>query len=146
MDSLQDLAEFFATLCCALFAGAAVYISLVEHPARLACGTEVAITQFAPSYHRASLMQASLAILGLVFALIAWLDGAGAPWLVGGVLLGAVVPFTLLVVMPTNRRLQAPDLDRNSPQARRLLQYWGQLHTVRSGLSVLALLIFLLEL
>lgn len=36
--------EFLATLCTALFAGAAMYISLVEHPARMECGTRLAVT------------------------------------------------------------------------------------------------------
>jgi hypothetical protein len=53
-----------ATACAGGFAGAAVYISAVEHPARLAWGTEVALKEFAPSYHRATMMQASLAIVG----------------------------------------------------------------------------------
>ncbi len=39
-----------AILACTLFAGAAVYISLVEHPARMACRTEIAAAQWAASY------------------------------------------------------------------------------------------------
>jgi hypothetical protein len=53
-----------ATACAGVFAGAAIYINAVEHPARLACGTEVALKEFAPSYQRATIMQASLAIAG----------------------------------------------------------------------------------
>jgi len=37
-----QFAEFVALLLCSLFAGPSVYISLVEHPARTACGVEVA--------------------------------------------------------------------------------------------------------
>src|SRR5206468_5807429 len=47
-------------LACGLFTGAAVYISLVEHPARMKCGVELAATEFAPSYRRATIMQANL--------------------------------------------------------------------------------------
>ena len=46
----------FVTVCAGLFAGAAIYINAVEHPAWLSCGNEVALRQFAPSYHRATLM------------------------------------------------------------------------------------------
>jgi hypothetical protein len=56
-----------AMLCAGLFAGAAIYISLVEHPARLECGIELAVAEFGPSYRRAAVMQASLAAVGCVF-------------------------------------------------------------------------------
>jgi hypothetical protein len=38
-----------AALAAGLFAGAAIYVSAVEHPARLSCGTELAVREFAPS-------------------------------------------------------------------------------------------------
>ncbi|PCJ47903.1 MAG: hypothetical protein COA74_10760, partial [Gammaproteobacteria bacterium] len=55
--------EIAAVLACTLFAGAAIYINVAEHPARLECGTELAATVFGPSYRRAAAMQASLAIV-----------------------------------------------------------------------------------
>jgi hypothetical protein len=93
-----------ATMCAGLFAGAAIYINAVEHPARLSCGTPLAIREFAPSYHRATVMQAPLALTGGITGLwSAWSAGDG--WLaVGAILLGAVVPFTLIMILPTNKR------------------------------------------
>ena len=140
---MRQIAEFVAVLSCALFGGAAIYISLVEHPARMECGVEVAATEFAPSYRRATIMQASLAALGLVSSIAAWLAGATFSWLVGGVLLGSVIPFTLILILPTNKRLLSPTLDRRSAEAAHLLTRWGRLHAVRSVLSGLALLLFL---
>jgi hypothetical protein len=132
------LFELLAAVCAGLFAGAAAYITLVEHPARLECGTELAVTEFAPSYRRATVMQASLAAAGLLAALAAWAQGRGTPVLVGGLLLGAVIPFTLLIILPTNRRLLAPGLDRSSPDTGALLRRWGRLHAVRTVLSAVA--------
>lgn len=67
-----------ATLATGLFAGAAVYINLVEHPARVSCGTDTAIREFVPSYQRASVMQASMAIVGATCGLIAgWQEQDG---------------------------------------------------------------------
>jgi len=130
--------EALAVLCAGLFAGAAIYITFVEHPARLECGTELAVTEFGPSYRRATLMQASLAAVGLITAVIAWTQGRGIAVLAGGAVLGLVIPFTLVVILPTNKRLQDPGLDRRSAEAAALLARWGRLHAVRSGLGALA--------
>jgi uncharacterized membrane protein len=132
------LFEALATLCAGLFAGAAIYITFVEHPARLECGTELAATEFGPSYRRATLLQASLAAVGLSTALVAWGQGRGLMVLIGGLLLGGVIPFTLLVILPTNKRLLDPRLDRGSAEAAALLVRWGRLHAVRSALATLA--------
>jgi hypothetical protein len=134
----------FATLATAFFTGAAVYISLVEHPARLSCPTAHAVEQWRPSYKRATVMQASLAVAGSLLAIAAWLTGAGLIWLLAGLVLGSVVPFTLVVMWPTNKRLEDPGLDATSKVARSLLVRWGRLHGVRSGLSLFALILMLL--
>lgn len=57
--------------------------------------------------------------------------------------LGSVIPFTLIFILPTNKRLLSPTLDRRSPQTERLLAHWAALHAVRTVLSGLALLLFL---
>jgi uncharacterized membrane protein len=88
-------------------------------------------------------MQASLAILGFLLSILAWLEEANVWWLVAGLLLVSAVPFTLIVVMPTNRQLLDPSLDKKSDRATRLLRQWGKLHAVRTILSTLALLVFL---
>jgi hypothetical protein len=130
-------------LATALFTGAAVYISLVEHPARLLCPTAHAVEQWRPSYERATVMQASLAVAGSLLAIAAWLVGAGLIWLLAGLVLGSVVPFTLIVMWPTNKRLEDPGLDPTSELARSLLVRWGRLHAVRSVLSLLALVLMI---
>jgi len=135
--------QLIAILCCALFAGAALYVNAVEHPARMSCGTELAVAQWAPSYRRATWMQAPLALVGFVSAAAAWLAGSGIVWLLGGILLGLVVPVTLIVIMPTNQRLLSSSLDRRSDEARDLLVRWNALHGIRTALSLAALLLFL---
>lgn len=140
---MRQVAEFIAVLACAIFTGAAVYITFIEHPARMQCGVEIAATEFAPSYRRATVMQATCAAVALFASIAAWLAGATLWWLVGGIVLGAVIPFTLIVILPTNKLLLSPTLDRRSAEAERLLARWGVLHAVRSVLSGLALLLFL---
>jgi hypothetical protein len=132
-----------ATTSAGLFCGAAVYINLVEHPARMSCGTEFAVRESCPSYRRATMMQASLALVGLGLGLAAAWD-LGDWWVTAGaLLLGAVVPFTLLVILPTNHRLMDSSLDPRGPEAARLLARWNRLHAVRSALSAGAFVVLL---
>src|SRR5262249_28086881 len=135
-----------ATLCAGLFAGAAIYVNAVEHPARLSCGVDVALREFGPSYRRATVMQASLAITGCATGLLsAWLYSDF--WLaLGAILLGSVVPFTLVAILPTNHQLVDPALDPRGQKAIQLLERWGRLHAVRSVLSSTSFLLLLLRL
>jgi hypothetical protein len=144
--SVAQWFELLATICCGIFAGAAIYINAVEHPARMTCGAKVALAQWAPSYQRATVMQASLAVAGFLFALAAWLAGATAQVLAAGVVLVSVAPFTLLVIMPTNKRLQSVNADAHADETIALLSRWNRLHAVRSALSFVALVIFTLDL
>jgi uncharacterized membrane protein len=143
-NSVLPLAQFIAIFATSIFAGAAIYINLVEQPARMGCSTELAATQWAPSYKRATLMQAPLAIIGFLSGLVAWWLGAGPLWLVAALLILAVVPFTLLVIEPgTNKQLLIPGRDLSSPETRHLLVKWGRLHAVRTVLGLLASAIFI---
>jgi len=135
--------QMVATLATGIFCGAAVYVNLVEHPARISCGVPLALTEWRPSYKRGTLMQAPLALIGSLSALAVWWFEGGAAWLIGGVLLLLIVPFTLVVIFPTNKRLESQELDLHSEEASRLLQRWGRLHAIRSILSGMAFLAFL---
>jgi hypothetical protein len=82
-------------------------------------------------------------LIGSLSALISWLFRGGTAWLVGGLLLLLVVPLTLVVILPTNTRLESQELDLHSEEAGRLLQRRGRLHAIRSILSGAAFLVFL---
>jgi hypothetical protein len=138
--------EFIAVLATTIFTGAAIYINLVEHPARMGCTTEIAATVWAPSYKRATVMQASLALVGFLAGGAAWLLGAGVMWLVGALSIFAVVPVTLIVIFPTNNRLLARGRDLASPETRELLVKWGNLHAIRSVLSLIASAVYVWQL
>ncbi len=140
---MNTLLVLIAALSAALFAGAALYINVVEHPARMGLETRVAALQWAPSYKRATWLQAPLALLSFLCGGALWLLGGSIGWLVGAVLIGLVVPFTFGVIMPTNHRLLAPGRDLSSPETRELLVRWGQLHAVRTILSLASTLVYL---
>jgi hypothetical protein len=132
-----------ATLATGFFAGAAAYVSLVEHPARVSCGTEAAIQEFGPSYRRGAAMQASLALVGAACGLLAGWQMRDGLVIVAALLIGAPIPFTLAIIAPTNRQLLSPSLDRRGPLAAALLTRWGVLHAVRTVLSAVAFAMFI---
>ena|SRR5258706_8111940 len=125
-----------ATFCCGVFFGAALYISLVQHPAALETGDDFAARFFAPMYRRAALMQASLALAGSAAAAAAWLMAGGRLWLAAAVLLASAVPFTLVVIQPVNAALLGGRVSPAEPSA--LLIRWGRLHRARTAASGLA--------
>jgi hypothetical protein len=130
---------WLGTAATALFAGAALYVTLVEHPARRACGPMMAVAEFRRSYPRGAALQAPLAVVGALGAAGVGLAGGSVTWLVAGVLVGLAVPFTLVVIMPTNQRLLDQTMEPDTPEAERLLRRWGLLHLVRTLLGLVAL-------
>jgi len=138
------LLEFLAVLSSALFAGAALYINVAEHPARMGLETRMAALQWAPSYKRATWLQAPLAIVSLLCGFLVWLQGGRAGWLIAALVVGSVVPFTLAIIMPTNHKLLEPGRDLSSPETRLLLIRWGRLHAVRTALGLMGTVIYLL--
>jgi len=141
-----QLLQFSATFATALFAGAALYINIVEHPARMLGNTRAALTQWATSYKRATFIQAPLALAGLVTSVAAWLLGTSPWWLVAGILIGGVVPFTFIGIMPTNHRLLAVDPEAAPAETRALLDRWAKLHAVRVIMSLSATVLMLWQL
>jgi hypothetical protein len=136
------LLKFIATFAASIFAGAALYVNVAEHPARMALDTKFAVAQWAPSYQRATRMQAPLALLSLMTGLCSWLLGGGLGWAIAALLIGAVIPFTFIGIMPTNKKLLAPGRDLSTPETRALLERWAKLHAVRTVLSVAATVLY----
>ncbi len=122
-----------ALIAAAAFAGAALYVSAVEQPARLRLDDAGVLAQWRPSYTRGTVMQGGLAVLAGALGLAAAWQAQDARWLAGAVLILANWPYSLLGVAPTNRRLEAIAAGPASPNARPLIERWGRLHAVRSA-------------
>lgn len=133
--------RFVSKISTSLFAGNAIYVGLVEHKARMECGTRIAALQFAPSYRRAALLQVSLASIGFLGAVSSYYLDRDVKWLISGLLIVSVIPYTFMFMMPINRILLDPNNDTDSDNTKVLLDKWGRFHSVRSALSFVAMII-----
>jgi hypothetical protein len=136
-------AGHLALLLAAVFTGAALYINVVEHPARLRLGHSALLTEWKPSYKRGFAMQAPLAIIGFLLGTLAWWQTGNRLWILGALLLIANWPYTLLVIMPVNQKLMATELSSAGRETRNSIEHWARLHAVRTALGSAATVIFL---
>ena len=137
------LTGLLALTVAAAFSGAAIYVSVAEQPARLGLDDK-ALLQGMAAFLQARRRHAGLdrhcrlpsrpdrLVADRRLRLSARRVLIILPW-----------PWTLMVMMPTNRLLEAMDTSADNPQARPLIVKWGNLHLVRAGLGVLATLAFL---
>ena len=79
-----------------------------------------------------------------LLGLLAWWQTGLWLWLAGAVVLVANWPYTMIGIMPTNKKLMATDPSQAGPESRALLQKWASLHAVRTALGFTATVIFLL--
>ncbi len=134
-----------AVVSSGMFAGAAFYISAVEHPARISTGVTAALQEFRPSYQRAAPIQVTFAIVCFLSCLALWISSRNPAWLVGGGLTVAVIPHTLLFMMKGNRILLDAHSLPEGKVAESLLLRWGLLHAVRTVLSITGFLVLVYQ-
>jgi hypothetical protein len=127
-----------ALITAAAFTGAAIYVTAAEQPARLVLDDDALLRQWQSSYPRASVMQASLALGSALLGAAAYASSGDWRWLAGAVLIFANLPFTILVILPTNKRLQALAPAAADLGTRRAIETWARLHLVRGALGLSA--------
>ncbi|UJR09597.1 hypothetical protein I4U23_013832 [Adineta vaga] len=147
--SLLDNLDNVAVVCAGIFAGTALYISIGEVPAMQQLGADIHWRFFPPMFKKAALYQ----------TIVAWTSGAasiihgtrinGAPfyrnlWIIAGSTFFAITPYTIFVMLPTNKIILNDNQDIASgkesqfsvTQKEDLLNKWAGLHLVRTVSSL----------
>src|ERR1700675_731345 len=89
---MQMLTGELALTIATVFTWAAIYVNLAEQPARLQLDNRSLLAEWKPAYRRGYIMQASLAIVGGLFGLVAYLGTLDWRWLLGAIVLLANWP------------------------------------------------------
>lgn len=131
-----------AFVLAALFSGAALYVLFVEHPARASLDPAAQLTQWKPAYRRGTLMQAPLAALSGLAGIAVWLRWGDLWCLAGGVLMLAVIAFTLIVMFPLNNQLKATAPEAADAGTAARLSRWAMLHGVRTLIGLAATAVY----
>jgi len=133
-----------ALFSCGTFFGAAIYISLAQHPATIQAGVTVGGRFFPPMYNRAAPMQILLAVVGFISGVVAWYINENILWIVGAAFLISVVPITLVLIKPINDVLLNSENDPESDNTQQLLLSWGPKHWIRTIVSGISFVIYII--
>lgn len=132
-----------ALVAASAFAGIAFYITVAEHPARLGLDERAMLAEWTGSYPRAAGTQVPLALIGTALGIWSYVETSNWCWLIGAVALLAAIPYTLIVMMGTNKGLLALGDDAAPGSARALMETWGRQHALRIVMSAVAVAFFL---
>ncbi len=92
---------------------------------------------------RTAPMMMVLALIGAVAGILVWIDDGSILWLIGGILLAGMFPFTAIFIVPTNLKLLKVDVQNDPDAAAALHARWDLMHTWRTIAGSLAFALFL---
>jgi hypothetical protein len=129
----------FAFAAASAFVGAALYINLVEQPARFQLDAGSSIQEWKPSNRRGFLMLALLAILSALLAYAEYARSGDVRWTIGGTLLLASWLYAYFVMTRVNIWLYAAP---SRGAAHELLRQWGVLEWGQTVIGLAAWAVF----
>lgn len=138
-----DHTNIISVISGGIFAGAAAYISFAELPALHQSGPNELWRFFPFMYKRGAQMQAPLTVISGVTGIIYSLRIAESSpslsrlWLGAGLTFVAIVPYTIIFMMSTNKRIiESNKSVESESEKQELLNKWSKLHLVRTAVSL----------
>jgi hypothetical protein len=126
----------------AAFSGAALYVNLVEQPARLALDDAAMLSEWGPSDRRGVGLMATLSLLSAALGLVAYFASQDVRWAIGALIILLAWPYTLFAMSPLNNQILAL-APRDIGAARVLVRQWGLLEYGQTGIGLVACAVFL---
>jgi hypothetical protein len=102
------------------------------------------LTEWKSAYKRGFAMQAPLAVAAFVLGAFAWWESGQWLFLIGGALMLANWPWTMLAILPVNSRLMQTEPIAATKDTREMIRHWNVLHGVRTLLGAGATVVFLI--
>jgi len=124
-------------LACA-FVGAALYINIVEQPARLALQPRAMVKEWAPSNRRGFVMTSAIALLAAVLAYVDFARSGDVRLLIGGTILLASWPYAFFIIVPVNIWLYTLPPERARSAVREQMREWGLLEWGQTAIGLIA--------
>lgn len=143
---IARLLPALALTLAATFFGIALYINVAEQPARLALADMPLLEQWKVSFGVGFALQGSLTVAAGLAGIAAWWRLRDWRWGIGGLLMLANWPWTLVVIAPTNTALLAVSAEAAGPASRALIEYWGLIHGGRTAISLAPVGLYLMAL
>ncbi len=126
----------------AAFAGAGIYVSWVEQPARLALDEEALLSEWGPSDSRGVALLLFFALVAAIFGLIAFSAMQDLRFVYGALICAASWPYAFFVMAPLNNQILSLK-GRDVAAARVLIRQWGLIEMGFAALGVAAVATFL---
>ena len=148
-SSILDHLDCVAVLAGGLFAGSALYITIVETPAMREVGLDDQWRFFPHMYKRAAASQSCYTAIAGIAGIIHGTRVINAPsyrnlWIAAGSIFLGMFPYTLICMIPTNQTIiddnksseSGKQSGFNTDEKTELLNKWALLHLVRTVGSV----------
>ena len=124
------------------FLGAALYINLVEQPARLRLGPGAMVREWAPSDRRGFFLLVALAIVSAILACVQYAQNGDVRWIIGGAVILSSWPYAYFVIVPVNIWLCALPATKARSAVRELMRDWGLLEWGQTAIALAACYFF----
>merc|ERR1712150_94555 len=120
--------------------GGALYINIVEHPARSTHDAETAVKIWKPSFLRARFYMSKYTVVSGLSSIGAWyLAGRKCPmtWFLAGSMMLTIMPYTIFFIVPTNDQLLETEkcIEKGNTHIEDKLALWNSRHAVRTVIS-----------